>query len=274
MIKADGVDGVEFSEIVSVRDIVSPPSHGVEGGVGSLCPPEGALVACKEFPRTLTLFKAGRRGFKIRGMGKTIRPNRSQFRELERKTEILTNIASGPIISGSELDSELHSLRDHSDLLGRELENPEFSVKVERPRLGYNHELPIGIVKGPLVHVSIECVKVQGTSGTRERTAIHGISEQGIEKVDRGRGFRKGMKAESLGGSDEPAPSRIADPSGMAHFHEFALDHRGSDFVEPGFQVSVSGGREGTSTQLLGIKAPGHLLRRVLTPGEDPGKGF
>src|SRR6202790_1484194 len=94
MIEAYRVDAIEVSEIVFIRRIVSMPCHHVQWRMVDLRGPQMTLKFRDQAKITGAIFIGGTRRLEITRIGESVRANRAQVRQSEKRAIIFANVAS------------------------------------------------------------------------------------------------------------------------------------------------------------------------------------
>src|SRR4029078_8920886 len=105
----------------------------------------------------------------VTGIGESVGADRPQVRQLERRAEVLADIAAR--LGVEELDPEAQAARNHDDLLRRRRDAPELGVEAQPALLRNDKELAVGIVEKTVAHRTIRRVQVDAASVLRGGTS-------------------------------------------------------------------------------------------------------
>src|SRR5579875_2816730 len=121
---ADRADGGEAAQIVAVGGVAAVPRHHVERRMVDRRRPQGALELRDQLEFAFdVLVRRGRR-LEVARIGEAVGADRPQFRQPQRRTEVLADVAARRSIG--QFNPEAQPARNQRDLLRLDFQHAEF----------------------------------------------------------------------------------------------------------------------------------------------------
>ncbi len=136
-------------------------------------------------------------------------------------------------------------------------------MEAKRSHLRHDEQFSIGIGKKTILHGGVCGIKVNGNSGLHGRVAIAGKGDDAIEKIRFLFRERQRIPAKLIGRGGGFSKRSAAEQASRNLFIG-AVSYRGPNAIGPGAAVQRSRRGKWRAAELLGVKAEGMLLRRIL----------
>ncbi len=256
---ADRAQGVETSQVVFVRRVIAVPRDDIERRMIDRRRPQLAAELCHQLTAGLTILVARDRGEEIARIGETVRTDRPEIRQAQRRPEILADVTSSSRVD--ELDAKSHAARQHRDFLRLDLKSAELRGQAQSPQLGHEQKLAIRVVEKAIAHGSVGAIPVDGTAGVQLRSSVAPDTGKPGYEVRGLRRDRQRIPAERIRRDFDVIEAAGRRTVGQAF--EFTMHSGRTDAVQPGAAIAMARRGECGSGELLGVQSIGAALRGV-----------
>ncbi|MNZ88865.1 hypothetical protein D3C78_1077670 [compost metagenome] len=257
MVEAHGADGVETTQVVFVRDVVTVPGHDVERRMVQLAPPQFTEEFLYQGGRLPEIFVVRDRGQEVPRVGQAVAANRPQVRQTQRRAMVLGQVAT--CLRVEQFDTEFQATRQYRYFQRLQFQHAQLGDNTQTAQLRHQQPFAIGIEEHPL-HGAIGAVMVNADAGRLFRARVGGHAHQAVDEISR------------LGGDVQRVPAQAVG----RHFAQrttgqlpLQLDERRVvgrrlNAVHPGTPRFAADHGECGAGEQFGVEAVRGFLRRVL----------